>query len=101
MRELTADKKWFILCNESALTSMGTVIGKKNTNNRNSISQSNKDTSSPANTVNESHMYHHDTADLLTPAYYIKSLLKRESKLEIRSKLVSDLSVRLRTMPIK
>lgn len=104
VRDLTPDKKWFILCNESALTSMGTVVGKKNPNSRTSISghsnnSSNSSQSSPNNTINESHIQNSEY--LLTPAYYIDSLLKRESKLEVRSKLVSDLCVRLRTLPIR
>lgn len=101
VRELTPDKKWFILCNESALTSMGTVVGKKTPNNRNGTfvnsNSTNNQQSIPNNTSNDSQHAEY----MLTPAYYIKSLQKRESKLETRSKLVSDLSVRLRTLPIK
>ena len=72
---------------------MGTAVGKKT-----SGSSSNQQPSAN-NTLNESHMQNSEY--LLTPAYYIKTLLKRDSKLEVRSKLVSDLSVRLRTLPIK
>lgn len=80
---------------------MGTVVGKKTPNNRNGTfvnSNSNNNQQSIPNSVsNESQHAEY----MLTPAYYIKSLQKRESKLETRSKLVSDLSVRLRTLPIK
>lgn len=71
---------------------MGTVVGKKNNTSRVSVSQ-----------INASHesLQGLDPDHILTPAYYIHSLMKHETKMEIRSKLVSDLSVRLRTMPIK
>lgn len=42
-----------------------------------------------------------DIMNELTPLYYIHAITKRESKWEVRCKLVSDLSVRLRTMPIR
>lgn len=81
---------------------MGTVVGKKNTNSKASTGSDNNSTrTSPPNTINESHLYGTDAEYVLTPAYYIKFLNKRDTKIETRSKLVSDLSVRLRTMPIK
>lgn len=100
VRDLTADKKWFILCNESALTSMGTVIGNKKNVHRISIPTNTTTLASNTTTTtnNESTV---DSDYLLTPAYYIHALLQRDSKNDVRSKLVSDLSVRLRTMPIK
>ncbi|RCI04280.1 hypothetical protein CU098_004364, partial [Rhizopus stolonifer] len=75
VRGLPSDKKWFILCHESALPSMGTVKSTAHTE---------------TNSTNE-----------LTPMYYIHAIAKRESKWQVRCKLVSDLSVRLRTMPIR
>ncbi|CAO3610251.1 unnamed protein product [Mucor fragilis] len=103
VRELTADKKWFILCNESALTSMGTVIGKKNPNSRTSIAPHHANSSgSGSSSVATGTMSENHASDyLLTPMYYIDTLQKRDAKLEVRSKLVSDLSVRLRTMPVR
>lgn len=73
---------------------MGTVVGKKSPNNRISIT-------SPPNTINESYLNTVDSDYLLTPAYYINAVLRRDAKSDLRSKLVSDLAVRLRTMPIK
>lgn len=101
VRGLTPDKKWFILCNESALTSMGTVIGKKNPNSRTSISAHNGNGNGNSNTVSGTISDNHSNDYLLTPIYYIDTLHKREAKIEVRSKLVSDLSVRLRTMPVR
>ncbi|CAO3653877.1 unnamed protein product [Mucor hiemalis] len=101
VRELTPDKKWFILCNEAALNNMGTVVGKKAPNNRTTASvhsNNNNNQQSNPNSINSEPQH---AEYMLTPAYYIKSLHKRESKLETRSKLVSDLSVRLRTLPIR
>ncbi|KAG1198021.1 hypothetical protein G6F70_006166 [Rhizopus microsporus] len=72
VRSLPSDKKWFILCHENALSSIGTL------HSTSLESYANK-----------------------TPSYYINAITKRDSKWEIRCKLVSDLSVRLRTMPIK
>lgn len=83
---------------------MGTVVGKKNPNNRISITHNNSNNNvrtSPPNTINESYLRGMDSDYLLTPAYYIKSLLRRDAKMDVKSQLVSDLSVRLRTMPIK
>jgi hypothetical protein len=83
---------------------MGTVVGKKNPNNRTSISthQNNSNNSNSAEFATGNTIESHPNPDyILSPLYYIKSLLKRDSKLEVRSKLVSDLSVRLRTMPIR
>ncbi|GAN04863.1 hypothetical protein MAM1_0075c04328 [Mucor ambiguus] len=103
VRELTPDKKWFILCNESALTSMGTVIGKKNPNSRTSITPHHTTSSGngSSNTMTGAMSDNHTSDYLLTPMYYIDTLQKRDAKLEVRSKLVSDLSVRLRTMPVR
>lgn len=82
---------------------MGTVIGKKNPNSRTSITphhasnNSNGSSNTATGTMSESHASDY----LLTPMYYIDTLQKRDAKLEVRSKLVSDLSVRLRTMPVR
>lgn len=80
---------------------MGTVVGKKAPNNRTTASvhsNNNNNQQSNPNSINSEPQH---AEYMLTPAYYIKSLHKRESKLETRSKLVSDLSVRLRTLPIR
>lgn len=83
---------------------MGTVVGKKNPNSRTSISthqQNASVNSNNADTVKNTTESHTNAEYLLSPTYYINSLIQRESKLEVRSKLVSDLSVRLRTMPVR
>lgn len=98
IKELTPEKKWFILCNESAITGMGTVIGKKNPNTRTPVSSHHTTNNSSGD---DAIIENNHSENILTPSYYIKSLLKRDTKLELRSKLVSDLSVRLRTMPIR
>ncbi|KAI9243693.1 hypothetical protein BY458DRAFT_530433, partial [Sporodiniella umbellata] len=76
VRGLPTDKKWFILCHEGALTTMGAALA------------------TPHSDLNSSN-------NELTPSYYIRSIAKRDAKWTIRCKLVSDLSVRLRTMPIR
>lgn len=80
---------------------MGTVIGKKNPNSRTSISAHNGNGNGNSNTVSGTISDNHSNDYLLTPIYYIDTLHKREAKIEVRSKLVSDLSVRLRTMPVR
>lgn len=82
---------------------MGTVIGKKNPNSRTSIAPHHANSSgSGSSSVATGTMSENHASDyLLTPMYYIDTLQKRDAKLEVRSKLVSDLSVRLRTMPVR
>ncbi|KAI8997464.1 hypothetical protein BDB01DRAFT_857818 [Pilobolus umbonatus] len=89
VRCLTPDKKWFILCHENSLTSMGTVVKRK------SVSGSH------GSIIDFHNNQFLSNEQLLSPEYYIRMLPQRNTKLDVRCKLISDLSVRLRTMPVR
>ncbi|OBZ83397.1 Cytokinesis protein sepA, partial [Choanephora cucurbitarum] len=97
VKELSTDKKWFILCNESALTSIGTVAGRKSSNSYSSASIYPNDSISSAGTIRSIA----SDSEILSPIYYIQSLVNKNNKTDRLSKLVTDLSVRLRTMPLR
>jgi hypothetical protein len=80
---------------------MGSVIGtrKSSTSNLGSIANRNRSSSILGNNSNST--VELNTTDQLVPTYYIKSLSKHDTKQEVRCKLVSDLAVRLRTMPVE
>ncbi|ORZ09817.1 formin homology 2 domain-domain-containing protein [Absidia repens] len=130
LRDLTLDKKWWILCNESQLTKLGNMTssggngGSNGSGRRISPSQGrnkhmgrkqHQHTSPPSlsaatSTAAAAAGHHHQqqqqqqhfdyqSQDMASPLYYI-NLFRRKDRKDLSIKLVSDMAVRLRTMPL-
>ncbi|CAO3596021.1 unnamed protein product [Absidia cylindrospora] len=121
LRDLTLDKKWWILCNESQLTKLGNMTSNNGSSNSSSgkrISptqgrnkhmgrKQHQHTSPPSLSAAAGHHHqqqqqqHFDyqSQDMTSPLYYI-NLFRRKDKKDLSIKLVSDMAVRLRTMPL-
>ncbi|KAI8336356.1 hypothetical protein BC941DRAFT_428994 [Chlamydoabsidia padenii] len=114
LRDLTLDKKWWILCNENQLTKLGNMTagmatgGKrtspgKEQNQYIGRKQPGQQYPPLSPTQKQQHgtsqQLYNPTQDITSPLYYI-SLFQRKDKKDLSIKVVSDMAVRLRTMPL-